>query len=104
MRSLRAVQPHGLLVVDHNGKDGNLILLCARSDRLERRVNCSAVAALHWCARVIKVGLSDCVVACPELELYHGAGLGLDVLGPELEAGCVVDGIAADRDDLDVNG
>lgn len=44
------------------------------------------------------------MVAGPELELHHGARLGFDVLGPELEASCVVDGIAADGDDLDVNG
>ncbi len=104
MRTLRTVQPHGLLVVDHDGEDGNLVLGGAGSGRLERRVDDRAVAALELNAGVVKVGLGDCVIAGPELELDHGAGLGLDVLWPELEAGRVVDGVAADRDDLDVDG
>lgn len=106
VRTLAAEEPHRLGVVDHDGEDGNLALGNAGGDGLVRREDAqgAGVDLLDGLARVVKVGLGDGVVASEKLELDHGARLGLDLLGPKLEAGGVVDGVAANGDDLDVDG
>lgn len=104
--ALAAEEPHRLGVVDHDGKDGNLALGYTGGDGLVRREDTqgAGVDLLDGLARVVEVGLGDGVVTSKELELDHGARLSLDLLGPELEASGVVDGVAADGDDLDVDG
>lgn len=105
MRSLAAVEPDGLGIVNHDGEYGELVLGSAGSDRLKAREDAldSGVDLADGLAGVVKVRLRDGVITGKELKLDHGTGLGLDLLGPELEAGCVVDGVAADGDDLDTD-
>lgn len=104
--ALTAEEPHGLGVVDHDCEDGNLVLGGTGGDGLVRREDAqgAGVDLLDGLARVIEIRLGNGVVASKELELDHGARLGLDLLGPELEASGVVDRVAANGDNLDVDG
>jgi hypothetical protein len=97
MLPLRAVDPHGLRVVDedrvcrdrHVGRgDGHE----AREDAGQVRVHADGLAG------VVEVGLRDGVVFGHELELNHVAFLGGDVVG------AVGEGAVAAADGYDVDG
>lgn len=106
MRTLAAVEPQGLGVVDHDGKDRDFAFILASGNGHKRREDTGfgRVDLVERLAGVIKVGLRHGVVAVEELELHHGAGLGGDLLRPVLEASLVVDGVATNRYDLDFDG
>lgn len=100
VRTSCAVQPDRVRVVHHDGVRRDLKGIRAGIDRQGAGVD----TVSHGVADVVEVGLGDCVSASPELELNHAAGLSSDLLGPELEAGGVVDGVPADADDVDIDG
>lgn len=106
MRALATVNPDGLGVVDLDGEDWELALGLASSDGLEARgkVLLAGIGLVERDARVVEVGLGDGVVASKELELNHGAGLSGDLLGEVLEGNLAINGVLADRDDLDFGG
>ena len=102
---LTAEEPHGLLVLDGDGvgRDHALGHACldghvTRVDTLDARVD---IANGH--TGVVEGRLCDCVVSCPELELDHGSWLCCDLLGPELEASCIVGCVSAHRNYLNVD-
>lgn len=103
---LAAVQPQGLLVLDFDGVSGDHAHGHAGLDRHVTRVDAlnARVDVANRNTRVVKGGLCDGVVSCPELELHHGAGLCCDLLGPELEASCICSRVPAYGDNLDVDG
>lgn len=106
MGALAAEEPHGLGIVHHDSKDGNLALGCAGGDGLVCREDAlgAGVDFIDGRARMIEVGLGEGVVTSKELELNHCSDLSFDLFRPKLEAHGLVDGITADRDDLDVDG
>lgn len=106
MGSLAAEQPDGLGVVDHDGEDGDLTHGCAGGDRLEGGEDAGGarVDAGDGNAWVVEVGLSDGVVAGPELELDHAAGLGFNLAGEELQTGLVFAGVLSNGDDVNIDG
>lgn len=109
MLGLAAENPDGLGVIDHDGEDGDLVLGGASSNRHEAGPDTSdrAVDLGNGRAGMVKVGLGDSVVAGPELELNHGSGSSLDVVGVVLESGLTGHtghGVLTNGDDLDVDG
>lgn len=104
MLALAAVQPDGLGILDHDGVDGDHAVSLASVYGLESGVDAldAGVDIGDGYASIVEGGLSDGVVASPELELHHSTRLGLDLVGPELEASLVIDGVHANRDDLDI--
>lgn len=102
VRASGAVEPHGGLVLDRDGVGRDLALVGAGIDGHRARVD--TVVSVHGGADVVEGGLRDGVGASPELELHHVANSGLDLLGPVLQTGGIVDGVPADGDDVDING
>lgn len=101
MLGLTAVQPDRGGVVDHDGEGRDLALGGAGSDGLEARVDTedARVDRRDGRARVVKVGLSDSVVAGTELELDHGANCSGDAVRREDQRVVLV----RDVDDLNVD-
>lgn len=99
--ALTAVQPDRAGAVDHDGEGRDLTLGGAGSDGHEARVDTedARVDRRDGRARIVKVGLSDSVVAGTELELDHGANRSGDSVRREGQR--VV--LARDIDDLDVD-
>lgn len=104
VRSLAAEEPEGLGVVDHDGENGDVVLVGRDGHEGGEDSGLGGVDVVDGLARVVKVRLGQTVIAVEELELNHGTGLGLDLLGPESRTGLAVDGVLADRDDLHLGG
>lgn len=116
MAPLATVEPQRARIVDHDRVNRNVPIGHASINRHEARLDtpCSSTDSPigrrsvrdggHGRAGAVKGGLGDGVVAGPELELHHGAGLGSEALGPELRACDVVCWVFPDVDDLDVDG
>jgi len=85
--ALRAVQPHGLGVLDHDGVGRDHALGRTGSDGLVagEEARDGGVVLVDRSARVVKVGLDDAVVTSTELELDHVASGSLQVVGREDE-------------------
>ena len=104
VRSLAAEKPQGLGVVDHDGEYGKVILVGGNRHEGGEDSRLGRVDVVDGFTRMVKVGLGHTVIAVQELELNHGTGLSLDLLGPEPRAGLAIDWVFADRDDLNLSG
>jgi hypothetical protein len=106
VRASAAEEPQRPGVVDHDGESGNLAHGRAGRNVLEAGPDGGASAVGSGDggkASLVEAGLSDGVSSSPELELDHGAGCGSDSIGPELGASGIVDRVAADGNDVEVN-
>lgn len=107
MRPLSAEEPERARVVDDDGVDGDQAEVGTLLDGHEARLDGGGGGAVgglgDGLAGDVEVGLGDGVVAGPELELDDAAGGGSDLLGPVLVGCDVVDGVPANKDDMDIN-
>ena len=98
MLALRAVDPHGLGVIDHDGVGWDIGGI--GGDGHETREDAGKVRMhVDGLTGVIEVGLGDGVVLWHELELHHVTLGRDDIIGPVSQAAVRV----ADGDDVDVD-
>ena len=99
MLGLRAVNPHGIGVIDQDGEGWNLSGIGGNGHESGEDTGDGGVQGdgLAW---VVEVGLRDGVVLWHELELHHVACSGDNVVRPVRQAAVRV----ADGDNVDVDG